>query len=197
MRGLSPKKSLIPFLHLSHRNLANSSRFLVNGTILVKTSAIFVNVSSFLTRIIIAATDSRIIWKLIALCFFANVDSGKLTFLTTALLSQNKFVAPSIGTPKHFNLIRKADIWSQAILIATNSDPYVLDSHVFWRLLNTLSVHCSTGLLFLYVSAMWLCFHHDRHQQNMTLSLNYPVELAYLVDLPQQCPRRSRTNHHL
>jgi hypothetical protein len=77
---------------------------------LVNTSTMFVNVSSFATHIILAATDSQIIWKLIALCFFDNVDSGKLTFLTTSLLSQNRFIGPSIGIPKHLSLICRAEI---------------------------------------------------------------------------------------
>jgi hypothetical protein len=39
---------------------------------------------------------------------------------------------------KHFSLIFKADIISHAILIATNSEPYVLDSQVFCHLLKTI-----------------------------------------------------------
>ncbi len=60
-------------------------------------------------------------------------------FLTTALLSQNTLAGPDIGIPKHFNLMHRPEIRSRAIHIATSSDPYVLDSHVFCRLLNTIT----------------------------------------------------------
>ena len=50
-----------------------------------------VNVSSFPTRIMPAATASRMMWWLIALCFFDNVDSGMLMFCTMVLLSTIEF----------------------------------------------------------------------------------------------------------
>jgi len=76
---------------------------------------------------------------LIALCFFDNVDSGMLVFCTTPLLSEKTLLGPESGIPKHLSLILRAEIKSLAIRIATNSEPYVLDSHVFCRLLNAIT----------------------------------------------------------
>ena len=54
-------------------------------------------------------------------------------FLTTALLSQNIFVGPSIGMPIIQSLYRNACIISVAVFAAINSDPKVDVSTVFCR----------------------------------------------------------------
>ena len=55
-------------------------------------------------------------------------------FLTTASLSQNIFVGPSIGMPIIQSLYCNACIISVAIFAAINSDPKVDVSTVFCRL---------------------------------------------------------------
>jgi hypothetical protein len=57
---------------------------------------------------------------------------GIVEFVTTDLLSQNTFDGPSIGIPNILNLYLKASIISVAIRSATNSEPNVDDSTVFW-----------------------------------------------------------------
>jgi hypothetical protein len=69
-------------------------------------------------------------------CFLVNVDWGRLIFLQAAVLSQNTFVGPSIGTPNIRNLYRKASIISTAFFIAVNSDPKVDASTELCLLLN-------------------------------------------------------------
>jgi len=111
-------------------------RFTSNATFFVNASARFVAVGSYATRIIPAATASRLMWKLIELCFFVNLDSGILAFLNTASLSMNTLQGPSIGIPKLISLRRSAINRSRAILSAVDSDPYVADSTEFCLLLN-------------------------------------------------------------
>ena len=55
-------------------------------------------------------------------------------FLTTALLSQNIFVGPSIGMPIIQSLYRNACIISVAVFAALNSDPKIDVLTVFCRL---------------------------------------------------------------
>ena len=64
-----------------------------------------------------------------------KADVGILELLTTDMLSQNTSAGPSTGIPKHLNLYLRASIISVAILIATNSDPKLDASTVFWCLL--------------------------------------------------------------
>jgi hypothetical protein len=117
---------LCQYMKRSHKkSLVTCGRGFVN------TSARFVFPSSFVTRIVPAATASLVRWYAIALCFFFQVDSGKVAFLVTASLSQNTFVGPSIGTPNIRNLYRNDSTSSTAILIATNSLPNVEVSTVF------------------------------------------------------------------
>jgi hypothetical protein len=67
--------------------------------------------------------------------------------VTTELLSQNTFAAPSIGIPNILNLYRIDSIMSTQILIVMNSDPNMDDSTVFCALL----YHC-TGAELRYIN---------------------------------------------
>ena len=85
-------------------------------------------------------------WKQIELCFFFSLDSAMDAFLNTASLLQKTLARLSIGIPNIRSLCHKDTICSVAILRATNSDPNVEDSTVFWRLENH-----DTGALLTYM----------------------------------------------
>jgi hypothetical protein len=74
---------------------------------------------------------SRTLWYEIALCFFLSTDEGIVELVTTLILSQKTFAGPQSGTPNTRRLYRKALIISEAMRMATNSDPYVDPSTVF------------------------------------------------------------------
>lgn len=88
-------------------------------------SAILVELSSFATRIVLAAIVSQTLLYATALCFFFNVYSGLVELMTTLLLSQYTLVAPSVGMQNLCNLYRRPSINSTAILVAINLEPNV------------------------------------------------------------------------
>ena len=65
------------------------------------------------------------------MCFHFSVDSGGVLLITTALLSQNKLVGPSIGKPIILSLYLNASIRSINCFMAINSELKVDDSTVF------------------------------------------------------------------
>jgi len=133
--GNKPQAANLGWGHCQNMHQHKSHRFCPVNTFVNK-SAKLVCPSSFPTRKIPAAAASLTARQFIALCFFANADSGMLAFFTTPLLSQNAFVGPSKGTPNIRNLHLNATINSLQIRNATNSLPNVADSTAFCRLLH-------------------------------------------------------------
>ena len=80
------------------------------------------------------ATLSLHLWNAIELCYFSNVDSGIIAFLTALSLSQKPLVGPRIGIPNMRSLYCSPSFISVAILSAMNFEPKVEDSIVLWRL---------------------------------------------------------------
>ena len=60
---------------------------------------------------------------------------GVIELFMTDFMSQNFSSGPSDGNPKHLNLYCRASIIYVAVLRATNSDPKLEASTVFWYLL--------------------------------------------------------------
>jgi hypothetical protein len=101
------------------------------GSGLVSTAARFSNVLTYATRIIPDATASRHLWYAIPLRFLDSVASGLWVLLMNDSLSPNTLTGPSIGTPNHRSLYRKACNFSTAVSNAIYSLPNVDDSTVF------------------------------------------------------------------
>ena len=80
-----------------------------------------------------------------ALCFFFNMDEGRVVFKITLMLSPISNEVSSRGTPNILSLYLISMIISVAILAATNSEPYVDVSTVFCLL-----VYQMTGVLLTY-----------------------------------------------
>ena len=76
------------------------------------------------------AIASRTRWYDSALWRLLNAEWGTVELFTTDLLSPNKYVDLSTGTPKYRSVVHRSMIWSVAIRAATNSLPYVAVSTV-------------------------------------------------------------------
>ena len=63
-------------------------------------------------------------------CLLFNILNGIVEDVTTDLLSPNIHALSSIGTPMDLKVYLRSIICSEAVLAATNSDPYVAVSTV-------------------------------------------------------------------
>ena len=88
------------------------------------------------TNIRTHATASRAWWYAIERCFFLMADSAPIEIFVTDSLSQKTLQGPYIGTPNMRSLYRRAISISTSTRIATNSEPKVLASTLFWRFEN-------------------------------------------------------------
>ena len=112
---------------------------------LVKTSAKFSVDLICLNTMIFAAIASLTLWQAHEWCFFFKTLDGTVVFNTTDWLSPCIIVGPSIGTPIILNWCLSAITISVVTLAATNSEPYVEVSTVFWRL-KTQSIGCYSAV---------------------------------------------------
>ena len=124
---------LLALLMMNHHKIFCINSFnAVADKGLVNKSAKFSVVCTFAILKTPAATASLTLWYAIELCFFFKVDVGTVALVTTDLLSQKTFAAPSIGTPNIRSLYLRDSSISTQIQSAMNSEPKVDASTVLW-----------------------------------------------------------------